>query len=290
MFNILNIHKSTHKNPVILLTLSTCFYVLKSKFEPEQYVEWISNLLSIVRNFNLVIYTDNLSFNYIKHIIDFKNKQIKIIFKPLEQFELYKYKDYWIKNHTNSNLFLHEHIDWKLNMLWNEKLFFVKETINKEYFNTIYYGWCDIGYFRNNLNNIHTKYLQNWPNPINLLKFPFINNFIHYGRVEKNDNIYKNEIQHVKKHYSENLETHPSSDLLMNFFAGGFFILQNKIIDIYVNIYEEKLKYYFNNNYTIKDDQTILLDVIATNPQLFEIHGIFNNHLDEWFMFQYILL
>jgi hypothetical protein len=290
MFNILNTHKPTQKKPVILLTLSTCFYVLKSKFSPNTYIEWISNLLSIVRNFNLVIYTDILAFNYIKHIIDIKNKRIKIIFKPLEEFELYKYKDDWIRNHTNSNLFLHENIDWKLNMLWNEKIFFVKDTINKRYFNTIYYGWCDLGYFRNKPNNIHTNYLRNWPNPINLLKFPFINNSIHYARVQKDDNIYSNEKTHVKKHYSDNLETHPSSDLLENYFAGGFFILQNRMIHLYANIYEEKLKYYFKNNYTIKDDQTILLDIIFTNQHLFEIHSNFNNDLEEWFMFQYILL
>jgi len=290
MFNILNRNKHTQKKSVILLTLSTCFYVLKSKFNPQQYVKWFSNLLSIVRNFNLVIYTDMLSFNYIKDIINLNNTLIKIVFKPLEEFELYKYKDDWIRNHSNSNLLLHKNIDWKLNMLWNEKIFFVKDTINKGYFNTLYYGWCDIGYFRNNLNNVHTNYLQNWPNPINLLKFPFINNCIHYARVEKNNDIYNNEIEHIKEHYLNDFKTHPSSNLLLNTFAGGFFILQNTMIYLYAKMYEEKLKYYFDKNYTIKDDQTILLDIIATNQQLFEIHDNFSNYLNEWFMFQYILL
>jgi hypothetical protein len=202
---------------------------------------------------------------------------------------LYKYKEYWIKNHTNSKLSLHANIDWKLNMLWNEKIFFVKETVSKGYFNTLYYGWCDIGYFRNNPNNIHTDYLKYWPNYIKLLKSPFVDNFIHYARVQKNNNVYINEIEHVKNHYINNLNTHPCSDLSTNYFAGGFFILRNNIVNFYSKIFEDKLKYYFDNNYTIKDDQTIVLDIISTNKQLFYIHENFNNKLDEWFAFQQIL-
>jgi hypothetical protein len=66
-------------NP-ILLTLSTCFYVLKSKFPLTQYIKWITNFLSIVRNFNLVIYTEPKSYQYIHHLIDKNNTRIKIVF------------------------------------------------------------------------------------------------------------------------------------------------------------------------------------------------------------------
>ena len=39
-------------------------------------------------------------------------------------------------------------------MLWCEKISFVKKTIEKNYFNTDWYGWCDIGYFRESNNDL----------------------------------------------------------------------------------------------------------------------------------------
>jgi len=277
------------QTPQILLTLSTCFYVLKSKFSPKKYVKWMSNLLSLANKFNLVIYTDTLSFEYIKSVSGLSNPNVRIVLKPLEEFELYKYKDEWIRNHSNSNLKLHENISWELNMLWNEKVFFVKDTIHKGYFKTIHYGWCDIGYFRNNPNNIPTTLLNNWPSTKKLLSMPFISNYIHYAKVQKNSEIHTNELHHVNNHYLNNLSTHPCSDLHENHFSGGFFILKNQIINSYAKLYEEKLKYYFDNKYIIKDDQTILLDIIATNSQLFYIHENFITGMDEWFIFQLIL-
>jgi hypothetical protein len=52
---------------------------------------------------------------------------------------------------------------WELNMLWSEKIAFVQETIRNHYFDTEYYGWCDIGYFRNRQADTHTSNLMSWP-------------------------------------------------------------------------------------------------------------------------------
>ena len=119
----------------------------------------MNNFISIVNNFNLVIYTDENSSCY----IDTKeNPRIKIIIKPLDQFYNYKYKDKWIKNHV-SNLLLKNAITWEVNMLWNEKIWFVNETIQNKYFDSELYGWCDIGYFRNRIKDIPISQLSNWP-------------------------------------------------------------------------------------------------------------------------------
>ena len=65
----------------MLITLSSCFYILESKFDPDIYIEWMKNFLSIVHNFNLVIYTDENTVKY----IDTKSKpNIKVIIKPIE--------------------------------------------------------------------------------------------------------------------------------------------------------------------------------------------------------------
>jgi len=145
------------------ITFSSCFYIIKSKFEPSQYVEWMNNFISIVNNFNLVIYTDQNSIKYIKTN---ENPRIKVVIKSIEDFYNYKYKDFWIENHKK-NLLLNDKSCWELNMLWAEKIPFVKQTIQRKYFDTEFYGWCDIGYFRNRIHDYidtNTSQLINWPN------------------------------------------------------------------------------------------------------------------------------
>ena len=285
--NIKLSEKQNNKNN--LITFSSSWYVMKSKFPVEMYLTWIKNLLSIVNNFNLVIYTDTSSFKYIVNLIDKTNKQIKIIIKPIEEFYTYKYNDYWIRNNDISDMELHKNIDWKLNMLWNEKVFFVQETIKHNYFNSLYYGWCDIGYFRNNPNNTHTYFLNNWPNNNILMKPQFNNTLIHYGLVQNDTTIFKNLKEEIKNHYTNELKTPPTNKYNAISFAAGFFVLKKEIINIYAKIYDDKLSYYFSNNYFIKDDQSITMDIIFTNPELFYIHTENNEAYNNWFMFQRIL-
>lgn len=278
------------KSNKCLLTLSTCFYILKSKFNINTYLIWIKNFLSIVSNFNLVIYTDAESYKLLLNLIDINNKRIIIIIKPLELFYTFKYKNNWIKNHNLSNLNLHNHIDWKLNMLWNEKVFFVNQTIKNKYFDSLYYGWCDIGYFRNRVNDLNTRYLSNWPNNNKLLSSPFNENYIHYACVQNDVLIYEKLSNDINNHYKDKLIEQPSYQIEEICFAGGFFILKSNLLDSYIKLYDEKLEYYFKNNFIIKDDQTIIMDIILTNQKMFYIHKEENERFDNWFMFQRLLL
>lgn len=276
-----------------LLTLSTCYYNVKSKFPPTKYSEWIYNLLFIVNKFNLVIYTDKDSFDILKPIFinnpSISNKigiKIKIIIKHMEDFFSYKYKDQWIQNHETSGLDLHQKVEWSLVMIWCEKAHFVNETVNNKYFDTLFYGWCDIGYFRNK--NTATT-LQMWPNPLKLLS---LKNGIHYACVENSESKFVSLQQDILNHYEKNTDNEPrqpTNKLLNNCFAGGFFIIRPNLIETFVQHFDAKLRYYFDNKYTIKDDQTILLDVIFTNPSLFCLHWSDDIKNDKWFMFQQLL-
>jgi hypothetical protein len=86
------------------------------------------------------------------------------------------------------------------------------------------------------------------------------------------------------------LETPPTIKYTENCFAGGFFILKPEVAVNYMKIYEEKLNYYFTNDYFIKDDQTIIMDIIFTNSNMFYIHTENDIRYDNWFMFQRLLL
>ena len=245
------------------ITFVSCFYIIKSKFEYSTYIEWMNNFISIVNNFNLVIFTDENSINYIN---TFDNPRIKLVIKPIEQFYNYKYKEYWIKNHQR-NYLLNNKSCWELNMLWSEKIWFVNETVYKKYFDTDYYGWCDIGYFRNRLNDTNTNKLINWANSQKLLELD--RNKIHYACVNNNNNFMnalytlinnKNELGLPVKEINPNQVS----------IAGGFFIIYNDKINWWANTYDNKLELYINNNYFVKDDQIILVDCILSDLNNFK--------------------
>jgi len=264
------------------ITFSSCFYIIKSKFDPRVYIEWMNNLISIVNNFNLVIYTDENSYKY----IDTKNNpKIKIIIKPLDNFYNYKYKDYWIKNHEN-NYLLNDKSSWQLNMLWSEKIQFVKETCQNKYFDTEFYGWCDIGYFRNRPGDTHTNKLNNWGNIKGNLKN--YANKICYACITNDDGYinFLHKIVNTRNDIGLPITPIPAHQ---NSIAGGFFMLNKDNVDWWTTTYDNRLKLYFENNYLVKDDQIILVDCILSNLDRFTLFRENINNLDNWFMFQRIL-
>ena len=264
------------------ITFSTCFYIIKSKFDPSIYVSWMNNLISIVNNFNLVIYTDENSSKYINTR---GNNKIKVVIKPLEQFYNYKYKIFWIKNH-NKNVLLNSVSCWELNMLWSEKIWFVKETIERKLFETDFYGWCDIGYFRNRPNDFHTSKLTNWGNNKTVIQNNI--NKICYACINNDDNYINFLYQTVNNKNSNGLPI-KAIPAHQNSIAGGFFFLHKDKIDWWTTTYDTKLQLYFKNNYLVKDDQIILVDCILSNLDKFTLFRENAGNLDNWFMFQRIL-
>lgn len=242
------------------LTLSTCFYIIKSKFDHSVYVEWMNNFISIVNNFNLVIYTDESSLHHISSNAKItQNDKIKIIVKPIDQFYNYKYKEYWIKNHEKNHL-LNLRIDWKVNMLWSEKIWFVNETIANHYFDTDFYGWCDIGYFREG------------PCPSFAISHKILElkkNKIYYACVTTEQEMQRLQ-ENIERKNEHGLPLIPIPPDQVSI-AGGFFITHHSKIESWGKIFDAKLCLYFEHNYLVKDDQMIILDCITSDPKRFEI-------------------
>ena len=260
------------------ITLSTCFYIIKSKFNPSTYIQWMNNLISIVSHFNLVIYTDESSSI---HINTNDNPRIRIVIKPISQFHNYQYKDEWIANHHKNSLLNHSTC-WELNMLWSEKIWFVKETIDNLYFNTTTYGWCDVGYFRNRPNDIQTNKLTNFG------KTWIETDKICYACV-CNDNSYINMLGNIivnRNQYGLPTQEIPSNQISV---AGGFFMLRKDLIDWWATTYDTTLQLYFKHGYLVKDDQIIIVDCLFSNMEKFTVFQENRPEYDNWFMFQRIL-
>ena len=265
------------------ITFSSCFYIIKSKFEPSVYIEWMTNFISIVNHFNLVIYTDENSSKYIPTCAK-DNLRIKVIIKPLDQFYHYRYKNYWIENHKR-NLLLNNNSSWELNMLWSEKIWFVKETIERKYFDTDFYGWCDIGYFRNRVEDLHTRKLTNWSisDTITVLD----KHKICYACINNDNGEIKYLHKIINRKNSKGLPINPIPPTQQSI-SGGFFILHKDKIDWWSTTYNSKLELYFKHNYLVKDDQIILADCIFSNINHFQIFTEKLPQFDNWFMFQRI--
>jgi hypothetical protein len=267
----------------INITFSSCWYKLKSKFNTQTYESWFKNMLSNVNNYYLVLYTNQESLEDITPYL-YNNDRIKIVLREVEDFYFYKYKEHWEKNHNNS--ILANRIEWKLNMLWSEKIAMVKDTIEKKYFDTEYYGWCDIGYFRSREIDTPMNLLVNWPNQDKINKLNKTN--IHYALVNNNEN-YINMLAQII--LDKNEKGLPSTPIPQNqvSIAGGFFVLYKDNIDWWLETYENKLKLYFDNHYVVKDDQMIIIDCIINNINNFSLYKEISNY-DNWFMFQRLFL
>lgn len=275
------------------ITFVTCWYNLKSKFDVEIYRKWMSNFINNVNNFNLVIYTNRESYSVLEPLLENNKKandliKIKIIFKEWNEFYGYQWRDNWINNHKSNNLLNDKsryNIDWKLNMLWSEKINFVKEANNKQYFDTEWYGWCDIGYFRGG-NNLTNEEIKRWPNKdkINSLD----KNRIYYGLPgnRRDLNILSRNILTKNENNMPNIPIPPNQVSI----AGGFFLSHKDKLECWHTIYYKRLNDYFTHKYLVKDDQIVLLDCIVNNLKHFKLIEEQDPRKDRWFVFQSFLI
>lgn len=270
------------------ITFSTCWYLLDSKFPPIIYRDWIHNFLSNVGNFYLIVYTDELSKRYIERYAEENPTRIKMVLVPIDEFYNARYADYWIKNHTK-NWLLNKTTEWRLNMLWAEKTAFVLKTMQTGLFpKTDFYGWCDIGYWRDRPNiDTPASELATWASP------SIVNNLtphkIHYSLVNNDTNLMSSFIRAINiKNPDTNLPLSPIDPMQVSI-AGGFFILHHSLVEEWQKMFDDKLRLYFENDYLVKDDQIIVADCVFSNMSRFCLHREKSQQYDNWFMFQRIL-
>lgn len=268
-----------------MITFVTAFYILKSKFSVDKYKKWMDKFLSNVKNFKLIIFTDKKSYHLIEK---YKfNNNIHIELMEINEFYNYKYKKDWIKNHEK-NYLLKDRITWELNMLWSEKISFIRKANELNIFDNEWYGWCDIGYFRDEEpGTISDKLLQQWPshNKIKSLE----KTKIYYSLVNNNKTYMNNLYRLIHNRDENNL---PKVDIPPNqqSVAGGFFLIHKENIDLWYSLYDNTLSNYFKYERLVKDDQIILIDCIFSNMKLFKLISEKNINYNKWFVFQRYLL
>jgi hypothetical protein len=191
----------------------------------------------------------------------------------------------WISNHEK-NALINKLVDWRVNALWSEKVHFVHETVAKRYFDTEYYGWCDIGYFRGRttgpMRDLSMSQLRRWPNPD---KIAVLNpSKIYYGCVN-NDWA---QIGDCIRTINANEPLNPR----LNFIAGGFFMLHKTKAEWWATIYDANLHQQLSQGRIVKDDQQIIANCVFSKDTQsnFYICREEGGKYDVWFLFQRTLL
>ena len=268
-----------------MITFVSAFYILKSKFTKKKYEKWFSYLLPNVKKFNLVVFCDKKSKPLLEKYSK-NNSNIKLVLLELESFYNYKYKTNWIENHKKNKLAKYK--DWQLNMLWSEKISFVKKAYLNKYFpETDWYGWCDIGYFRGEeRGDITQKQIQQWPDHKKINKLD--KNKIYYALVRFNIDYLQALFNVINDKNSFGLPKNaiPADQWSI---AGGFFLICKNNIDYWFNCFNNRLQLYFKHKYLVKDDQILVVDLIFSNKKKFELvkECTYSN---PWFVFQRFLL
>ena len=243
-------------NNIIFYTL---IYKIKSKFDFKKYEEWGSNLIKNMKDQLLVIYTDQNTYDILKDYL--KSDNIKLIFLELNEFKYYKYIDFFERCTSLTEGF---NIDARLLLIWLERIIVLDNL--KDLIKSEFYSFVDFGYFRDT--KIYDNFFKN-----NIL----LNKEKIYYCLVKNDNIYlKN---NILLYYNNNKEYPIKNDGII---GGGFFIIHNDKINFYVNLFENKVSLYINNNRLIKDDQIIITDIIfdKNNIEHFELITDIDSHLN----------
>jgi hypothetical protein len=127
------------KNNLEEYTIVTAFYLMKSKFNPDKYKQWISNFIKL--NMNCILFTNLETKRWMESWADIQNFHICII--EMDDFITVKYD--WNKQYEMDDEKYHSR---ELYMIWNEKINFLKIANEKNPYQTEWFLWCDMGSLR----------------------------------------------------------------------------------------------------------------------------------------------
>lgn len=241
------------------ITVVTCYYKLnKSKHTHEEYNKWINNFLINIGN-NIVIFTSQEHFDYIKTICEktiHRNFNYTIRIKELDDFEIVKKHPHIWKEQEAMDANKHCGRGSGCYILWNSKFDLLKEIIIENPYQSDKFVWNDIGNVRNN--NI----------------VPYLSAYPQYDKISDNkiDIVLLRPFVDEKQMYFQN-EVHFSGSI----FGGG----KRVLIELH-KLYYLYFEMYLRANKFIGCDQQIISTLYLRNESLFNCVSA-NGEIDQWF-------
>lgn len=133
-------------------TIVTAYFKIPSKHSFKEYDKWSANMLSLQDP--MVIYTTADLVPTIRARRQFSRDRTVIIPMTLNQTIMAKTYDYsfW-ENQHKIDPERRRHRDPRLYWIWNEKPRFIARVVRNNPFNSTFFAWVDIGYFRTTMFN-----------------------------------------------------------------------------------------------------------------------------------------
>ena len=238
-------------------TIVTAYYEIPSKFSNNKYMEWAKNFMELENP--IVLFTSSRLSNLFKTMRE--NKPIVIV--ELEFEDLYtwkKYKNKWIEHHSldpEKNIHSPE-----LYSVWADKPFFLEKAIEKNYFKTTHFFWCDIGAFRES----DKMYL--------FKNFPMTNYF------------QKDKILFLAIEPLQETDKEDGFDSMISRIGGGLWGGDIAACLRWKESYKNTLEKYFKENRFAGKDQIVMLSTYLKDTSL----GVLvKTSIDQWFCLEYLL-
>lgn len=235
-------------------TIVTAFYKIPSKASFEKYLPWIRNFLIFIES-PIVFFTTEDLVDIFKSI---RNENIIYEILPFEELVAIKQygKDFWERQKERDPEKYHTP---ELGMIWYEKKEFVLKAIEKNYYNTEYFIWCDAGCVRSDL---------------------YKNNIKNFGQNLTQINENKLNIQQIKPFLTKEFYSFP--DICI---AGAIMIGNKEKWNMFKKYYDIILEKYDKNKTPTIMDQYIMAGVYQNFKE--DINPIYKIEkcVDEWFFF-----
>ena len=133
-------------------TIVTAYFEFPSKHSSKEYDAWMANMLSLQDA--MVIYTTADMVPKIERLRAHAIDHTVVVATTLEDTRVAKRYDaaFWKAQHQ-MDIEIRTHKDVRLYWVWNSKNEFLKRTVDSNPFQSTFFAWVDIGYFRTNTYN-----------------------------------------------------------------------------------------------------------------------------------------
>jgi hypothetical protein len=262
-------------------TLVTAFYPIRSKFPTQQYLEWSRNYLSLEAP--IVLFTEEHLVSTFQEMRG--SRPIHIIVLPFCELDTWSgdFPDIWRRQHE-LNPERHEYISPtgylaqqspELYALWANKAAFVERAIQAIPFQTDYFFWCDIGAFRE---PIQEQIRQRFPETKCLSR--------HQILIQAMLPIPINEKERQEDGIRGPAISSEWNDIRI---VGGLWGGGKEACLAWKVVYYHMLQQYFLSNRYAGNDQMVMLSTLLENPSLVTIVKPTREDINQWFFLEYLL-
>ena len=133
-------------------TIITAYFEFPSKHTNSEFTSWMQNMLSLQDP--MVIFTTKDKEEMFYHMRAHALNRTLVIVMQLADAEVVRLygMDFWYAQH-NIDPAKNVNVNPWLYVVWNEKLSFVKKSIDLNPFNSSYFLWMDVGFLRHSMYN-----------------------------------------------------------------------------------------------------------------------------------------